>query len=909
MKKIIFLIVLLVFLIVPAVSATWTYNTPIYQGQNFVWSGGDGTLCMGTVNQGCGAIIGGASGSVTMAQLENDWYYYSGGQTPYDGCQAWLFPYYGDYNIGKITLYPNTPAPPVASFSGSPSSGNSPLNVSFTDSSTNTPTSWSWTFGDGGSSTSQNPYHTYSSAGSYSVNLTVTNSGGSNSLVKTNYITVTTAVPVASFSGSPTSGTFPLTVSFTDTSTYSPTSWSWLFGDGSSSTSQNPSHTYSAAGSYTVNHSATNAEGTSWKNITSYITASTPVSIASFTYSPSSGVPPLNVNFTDTSTNTPTSWLWKFGDGITSILESPLHTYSKAGTYTINFEACNGGGCSWFNSSVVVLSGVVYPTTFHVIDSQYGTAIPDASVQVYEEGSTNPTISGSTDGEGYYPYDPGLDYGAYTYFVNANGYTSITNQSFQVNGAQTITVPLVYTGATPTPTPTATPNECGDTLYTTNGVVDYQAWAFMGIVFGCPSVTDSAGNSVSSDIYGGMCNYLLYENMAPYYTTVSGNAEQICVLSGNYPNPTPTPTLGQGQPVPTQGPPPSPTPVPTWDPVLQNLVMYTVTNSSGYPQAGVAVQQWNAATGYQAAGGFTNASGTINFLMNAGSYTYKVGGNFFATGGSYTTTTGTYTIGGSIIQIPVVVNTLANLQTSYPLIFNAFFSNSDIPVTDAAIAVYANGSSSPMVTGTTDDNGNTLQMWVPVGNYTWQATATGMSSASGGLFVNGAMTIPVPMNSLVTQGPTLPTGYETTFETEDSYSGKLIPGVQVVVYWEGQTTFAQGMTDSAGSLMKLLPVDQYTYSVAVPGYVTQVNVPLTVSGAQTIIVHMVPVVTPTPTQTFSPGNSTPGTYITLSRSDQVAQGQQGINVWLGVLPAASMMVLVAVILWIVDYRKKKGGSI
>ena len=80
---------------------------------------------------------------------------------------------------------------PVAAFSGTPVSGEIPLTVYFTDSSSNSPSSWSWTFGDGGSSSSQNPSHTYTSAGTYSVSLTVSNAYGSDSLTRTGYITVT----------------------------------------------------------------------------------------------------------------------------------------------------------------------------------------------------------------------------------------------------------------------------------------------------------------------------------------------------------------------------------------------------------------------------------------------------------------------------------------------------------------------------------------------------------------------------------------------------------------------------------------------------------------------------------------------------------------------------------------------
>jgi PKD repeat protein len=94
---------------------------------------------------------------------------------------------------------------PVALFTGTPTSGFRPLDVQFTDASTNSPTSWAWTFGDGGTSTLKNPLYTYANAGTYTVVLTATNAGGSNTLTRTNYITVNLPPPhtiTASASGS-----------------------------------------------------------------------------------------------------------------------------------------------------------------------------------------------------------------------------------------------------------------------------------------------------------------------------------------------------------------------------------------------------------------------------------------------------------------------------------------------------------------------------------------------------------------------------------------------------------------------------------------------------------------------------------------------------------------------------------
>ncbi|MDN4643039.1 PKD domain-containing protein [Arthrobacter sp. PsM3] len=91
------------------------------------------------------------------------------------------------------------------------------------------------------------------------------------------------AAPVASFTASPTSGTAPLNVAFTDTSTGSPTSWAWAFGDGGTSTTQSPSHSYSTAGTYTATLTATNAGGSTSASKTITVTTGT-------TPPPSSGI-------------------------------------------------------------------------------------------------------------------------------------------------------------------------------------------------------------------------------------------------------------------------------------------------------------------------------------------------------------------------------------------------------------------------------------------------------------------------------------------------------------------------------------------------------------------------------------------------------------------------------------------
>ncbi|MDD1705606.1 MAG: SBBP repeat-containing protein, partial [Methanoregulaceae archaeon] len=149
---------------------------------------------------------------------------------------------------------------PVADFTANPSSGTAPLTVRFNDTSSNNPFNWSWQFGDGSLSSEQDPLHTYTSPGTYSVNLTVRNECGSDSVTKQVNVTVC-PLPVADFTANPSSGTAPLTVWFNDTSSNNPFNWSWQFGDSGLSSEQNPLHTYTSPGTYSVNLTVRNECG------------------------------------------------------------------------------------------------------------------------------------------------------------------------------------------------------------------------------------------------------------------------------------------------------------------------------------------------------------------------------------------------------------------------------------------------------------------------------------------------------------------------------------------------------------------------------------------------------------------------------------------------------------------------
>jgi PKD repeat protein len=146
------------------------------------------------------------------------------------------------------------PVPLVAGFSTSVTGGTNPLSVSFSDETTGTPpTAWTWDFGDGVVQSADEPAHVYDAPGTYSVSLTASYFGQSDTVVMQDLITVAPAVFAKGLEAAPLAGLPPLEVSFVprvDGAT--PTAWSWDFGDGHTSTAQNPTHTYVSPGTHDV---------------------------------------------------------------------------------------------------------------------------------------------------------------------------------------------------------------------------------------------------------------------------------------------------------------------------------------------------------------------------------------------------------------------------------------------------------------------------------------------------------------------------------------------------------------------------------------------------------------------------------------------------------------------------------
>jgi PKD repeat protein len=184
-------------------------------------------------------------------------------------------------------------------------------------------------------------------------------------------------VAVADFIGIPLTGDAPLSVQFTDLSSFVATSWFWDFGDGNISTiGPVVNHIYSFPGTYTVTLTASNiVDGSKTATKVDYITALFPVPTALFTLSPVTGFEPLTVVFTDTSTGFPQSWLWDFGDSDTSTVQNPIHVYGAPGTYTVTLTVTNISGSSTSLPAMVV----VIPVPVLIADFTTGDITPHLS--------------------------------------------------------------------------------------------------------------------------------------------------------------------------------------------------------------------------------------------------------------------------------------------------------------------------------------------------------------------------------------------------------------------------------------------------------------------------------------------------------------------------------------------------
>jgi len=260
-----------------------------------------------------------------------------------------------NHQVGILLGVIGTPSLVGANFTANVTSGTVPLTVEFADTSTGNPTSWNWTFGDGACSTTQHPVHAYELPGTYDVCLEAFNENGGDSISRVDYMTVTAPPLEANFSTNVTSGTAPLAVQFTDESIGEPTSWFWDFGDGNTSTTEDPCHVYVSPDTYQVNLTVSDAYTESSCSGSSPISVTAPQKPdASFDANVTSGEVPLTIKFTDVSTGDITGWLWKFGDGATATGRNATHNYSGVGSFTASLTVNGPGGNDTAETGITV---------------------------------------------------------------------------------------------------------------------------------------------------------------------------------------------------------------------------------------------------------------------------------------------------------------------------------------------------------------------------------------------------------------------------------------------------------------------------------------------------------------------------------------------------------------------------
>ena len=222
-----------------------------------------------------------------------------------------------------ITIVPNEV---TAFFNADPVIGCSPLTVDFTQFSSGD-TTYFWDFGDGNTSLDHDPSHTFTTPGTYTIELSAFGCGFDS------YSTtvVVQPSPEVSFTSSPATVCVGLPFTFEST-TPGPVGLAWDFGDGATSTLTSPQHIYATSGTFDVTLTATSALNSCTTSLTQQVTVNaTPV--AAFTPDPVTGCIDLDVAFSNQSSGNMFNQ-WDLGDGNTSTVSEPFHTYTTAGTYT-----------------------------------------------------------------------------------------------------------------------------------------------------------------------------------------------------------------------------------------------------------------------------------------------------------------------------------------------------------------------------------------------------------------------------------------------------------------------------------------------------------------------------------------------------------------------------------------------
>ncbi len=250
-----------------------------------------------------------------------------------------------------IHLYANLTAPKeplIADFSANVTEASAPpLTVLFTSSHIGVAGSWNWSFGDGTYSEEEDPVHTYTALGNYTVSLTLFNSAcQNNTMEKVHFIRIRERPPFfADFSVNPGFGPAPMTVRCTDMSTGDPTRIVYDFGDGFKTMGRDATHTYRSPGTYTLTQTIAKFDAVTRSTEKSTATRQVEVikvipvgPFAAFSASPVTGSAPLTVTFKDESLGQAAFFIYDTGDNFRAIGREVTYTYRNPGTYTVSLK-------------------------------------------------------------------------------------------------------------------------------------------------------------------------------------------------------------------------------------------------------------------------------------------------------------------------------------------------------------------------------------------------------------------------------------------------------------------------------------------------------------------------------------------------------------------------------------------
>lgn len=249
-----------------------------------------------------------------------------------------------------------------------------PFAYHFTDLSSASATDWYWDFGDGDTSMFQNPSHTFDSAGTYSVCLSINDSVNSCTNFYCDLITVNNCSALFAWAQDSAD---PNTIYFTDNSAGNITGWQWDFGDGSATSSApNPNHTYLADGGYWVCLTITDSVSSCTQTFCDAVYAGFQSSCKAYFSNLPDTADPFTINFLDYSFGSPGNWYWTFGDGSSSSLQNPSHTYSLAGTYQVCLNISDSSGnCSDSLCDYVTVAGFSSCMAYYTYSNPFGNWI------------------------------------------------------------------------------------------------------------------------------------------------------------------------------------------------------------------------------------------------------------------------------------------------------------------------------------------------------------------------------------------------------------------------------------------------------------------------------------------------------------------------------------------------------